>query len=332
MLNRILGILVLSVALGAGWFWLAYQQFLEQPLPLPAEGVVYQVQPGTNLKRLARELSEQGLLDHPDFLSWYARYTDQANKIKAGEYRLMPGLTSPALLDLLVSGKTTRYQLTLVEGWNFQQVRAAVAGDPVLENTLESLDDSEVMTRLDHAGEHPEGQFFPDTYQFPRGTTDVALLRRAYQRMQDVLTAEWQQRDEDLPLENAYQALILASVIEKETGAPEERAQIAGVFVRRLRKGMRLQTDPTVIYGLGDDFDGNLRRRDLTQDNPYNSYTRKGLPPTPICMPGREAIHAALHPAPGDALYFVAKGDGTHHFSATLEKHNAAVRKHQLKR
>jgi len=332
MLNRLLGILVLSVALGAGWFWLAYQQFLEQPLSLSAEGVVYQVKPGTSLKQLAHDLSAQGLIEQPDFLSWYARYTGQANKIKAGEYRLAPGLTPPALLDLLVSGKTTRYQLTLVEGWNFQQVRAAVAGDPVLIKTLEGLADGEVMARLGHAGEHHEGRFFPDTYQFPRGTTDLSLLRRAYQRMEKVLAEEWQQREKGLPLENAYQALILASVIEKETGAPEERAQIAGVFMRRLRKGMRLQTDPTVIYGLGDGFDGNLRRRDLKQDTPYNSYTRKGLPPTPICMPGREAIHAALHPAPGDALYFVAKGDGTHQFSATLQQHNAAVRKHQLKR
>lgn len=332
MLNRLLGILVLSVALGAGWFWLAYQQFLEQPLSLSPEGMVYQVKPGTSLKQLAHDLSAQGLIEQPDFLSWYARYTGQANKIKAGEYRLAPGLTPPALLDLLVSGKTTRYQLTLVEGWNFQQVRTAVAGDPVLIKTLEGLADGEVMARLGHAGEHPEGRFFPDTYQFPRGTTDLSLLRRAYQRMEKVLAEEWQQREKGLPLENAYQALILASVIEKETGAPEERAQIAGVFMRRLRKGMRLQTDPTVIYGLGDGFDGNLRRRDLKQDTPYNSYTRKGLPPTPICMPGREAIHAALHPAPGDALYFVAKGDGTHQFSATLQQHNAAVRKHQLKR
>lgn len=332
MLNRILGILVLTTALGVGWFWLAYQQFLQQPLHLPAEGAVYQVEPGTHLNALAHDLARQGLLTHPRYLSWYARYTGQANRIKAGEYRLMPGLTAPALLDLLVSGQTTRYQLTLVEGWNFQQVRAAIAGDPVLVKTLDSLTDREVMARLGHADEHPEGRFFPDTYQFPRGTSDLAFLQRAYQRMQDVLAAEWRQRETDLPLEDAYQALTLASVIEKETGAPEERAQIAGVFVRRLRKGMRLQTDPTVIYGLGEDFDGNLRRRDLTTDTPYNSYTRKGLPPTPICMPGREAIHAALHPAPGETLYFVAKGNGTHQFSATLEQHNAAVRKYQLKR
>ncbi len=332
MIHRLLGILILVVALGAGWFWLAYQQFLEQPLAVPATGMRYQVTPGTSLRQLADDLAEKGVLEHPEYLRWYARYSGQASRIKAGEYQLEPGITAPALLNLLVSGRTTRYQLTLVEGWNFRQVRSAIAADPVLEKTLTGLSDAELMSRLGHPGEHPEGRFFPDTYHYPRGTTDAEFLARAYRRMQRVLEEEWAGREEGLPLDDPYQALILASVIEKETGAPDERAQIAGVFIRRLRKGMRLQTDPTVIYGLGEDFDGNLRRRDLRQDTPYNSYTRKGLPPTPICMPGREAIHAALHPAAGDALYFVARGDGTHVFSATLKQHNAAVRKYQLKR
>lgn len=332
MLHRILGILIISLALAVGWFWQAYQQFIVSPLAIPADGLVYEVAAGSNLRRVAGELNELGVLPEPRYLVWYARYTGQASRLKAGEFKLEPGLTPPSLLALLVSGQTLSHKLTLLEGWNFRQVRAALAEHPVLIQTLNEVSDEELMARLGYAGEHPEGRFFPDTYQFPRGTTDLAFLRRAYSRMQDVLAQAWLEREQGLPLDTAYEALTLASVIEKETGAEEERPEIAGVFVRRLRKDMKLQTDPTVIYGLGEAFDGNLRRRDLRQDTPYNSYTRKGLPPTPICMPGKEAIVAALHPASGDALYFVARGDGTHAFSATLAEHNAAVRKYQLKR
>jgi UPF0755 protein len=222
--------------------------------------------------------------------------------------------------------------LTLVEGWNFREVLEAVREHPVIVDTLPAeATASDVMALLGHPDEHPEGRFFPDTYLFPRDTTDVQFLMRAFERMETILEDEWEQRAAELPLKDPYEALILASIIEKETGRADERTEIAGVFIRRLRKGMLLQTDPTVIYGLGDSFDGNLRRRDLEADNPYNTYRRAGLTPTPIAMPGRDAIHAALHPADGDALYFVAKGDGSHQFSATLGEHNRAVRRYQLK-
>lgn len=331
MLHRVLGILLMTAALAVGWFWQDYRGFLDTPMKLPEQGLVYLFEPGSSAGQLASGLAAQGVLDKPLYLRLYARQSGQAAELRAGEYRLQPGLTPRGLLALLVSGQTVQHPLTLVEGWNFREVRQALAADPVLVHTIGDLDDQAVMALLGHPGQHPEGRFFPDTYRFPRGTTDVEFLRRAYSRMQQVLDAAWAQRADGLPLDNPEQALVLASIVEKETGVPEERAEIAGVFVRRLQRGMRLQTDPTVIYGLGEGFDGDLRRRDLTRDTPYNTYTRRGLPPTPICMPGRAAIEAALHPADGTALYFVARGDGSHQFSATLEEHNAAVRRYQLK-
>jgi len=219
-----------------------------------------------------------------------------------------------------------------VEGWNFKQMRVAIAGQQALEQTLVELSDQEIMQRLGYADEHPEGRFLPDTYHFPKGTTDLAFLKRAYQAMQGLLDAEWEQRDPGLPLNSPYEALILASIVEKETGLASERPEIAGVFVRRLKKGMKLQTDPTIIYGMGESYKGNIRRRDLKQDTPYNTYLHKGLTPTPISMPGADALHAVLHPKEGKSLYFVAKGEGSHQFSKTLVEHNRAVRKYQLKR
>ena len=331
-MQRLIGILVLVAALTAGWYWMDYQNFLRTPLTVPAEGLVVQVERGSNLRRLARRLQQQGVLRSADLLYWHARWQELANRIRAGEYRVPPGTTPDGLLRILVSGRTVEYPLTLVEGWTFRQVRAALARDPVLEKTLEGKSDAEVMALLGHPDEHPEGRFFPDTYRFPRGTTDLDLLRRAYRRMQQVLAEEWAQRSPDIAVKTPYEALILASIVEKETGVAEERPLIAGVFTRRLERGMKLQTDPTVIYGMGERYDGNIRRRDLREDTPYNTYVHAGLPPTPICMPGREAIHAVLHPAEGRALYFVARGDGRHVFSETLKQHNAAVRKYQLKR
>jgi UPF0755 protein len=224
------------------------------------------------------------------------------------------------------------YSFTLVEGWTFQQVLEAVREQEALQGTFENLTAEAIMERLGHPGEHPEGRFLADTYHFPRGTTDLALLQRAYGAMQEFLQQEWDRRAADLPFKTPYEALILASIVEKETAVAEERPQIAGVFIRRLRKGMKLQTDPTVIYGMGERFDGNIRRRDLSENTPYNTYVHRGLTPTPISMPGRDAIRAVLHPADGKSLYFVAKGDGSHYFSATLQEHNKAVRKYQLKR
>ena len=245
---------------------------------------------------------------------------------------MTPSLKPDDLLALLVSGKSVGYSLTLVEGWNIRQVRAAVAGHEALKQTLEGVDDVQLMELLGLPGEHPEGRFFPDTYRFTRGMRDLDFLRRAQRKMDRELAAAWAEKSEDAPLKSPYEALILASIVEKETGQADERPRIAGVFARRLRKGMKLQTDPTVIYGMGERFDGNIRRRDLREDTPYNTYVHAGLPPTPIAMPGREALLAAVNPAPGKAIYFVAKGDGSHAFSATLAEHNAAVRKYQLKR
>jgi UPF0755 protein len=231
-----------------------------------------------------------------------------------------------------VSGKTTLHELRLIEGWNFRQIMSAVNANPYLLHTLKEADEALVMKAIGKETINPEGRFFPDTYQFPKNTSDRAFLSRAFAAMENTLSQEWEQRAEGLPYAIPTDALIMASIVEKETGIETERPQVAGVFVRRLLLDMKLQTDPTVIYGLGASFDGNLTRENLLNDTPYNSYTRKGLPPTPICMPGRAAIHAALHPADGKALFFVARKDGTHQFSDTLEQHNHAVREFQLKK
>jgi len=330
---RWLMVLLLLGAGAMGWLWSSYQQFLQSPLQLPPDGLVVDVAPGTSLRAVARRLQQQGTLDNAAYLYWFARSKNLAHRIKAGEYLASPGLTPAGLLDLLVSGKTILHTLTLLEGWNFKQVMAAVAANEVLRHELQGLDAEQVMQRIGYPGVHPEGRFFPETYAFPRNTTDIEFLRRAFHKMQQELEAAWQERAVDrVAVTSPDEALILASIIEKETGAPQERPEISGVFSRRLLRGMKLQTDPTVIYGMGDRFDGNLRRADLQEDTPYNTYVHRGLPPTPICMPGRAAIRAALNPETGTTLYFVAKGDGTHAFSATLQEHNAAVRKYQLKR
>ena len=332
-LLKTLLLLLLLVGAAGGWLAWEYKTFTETPLTL-SEPLLLEVKPGSSVTAIAHDLRGHGLLEEPRYFTLLARLTDQGRKIKAGEFRLEPGLTPPELLALLVAGRSVEYSITLVEGWSFRQTLAAIRADPLLTHTLEGVDDAEIMKRLGHPGEHPEGRFFPDTYRFPRGESDLKLLKRAYDRMADVLAEEWAKKEEGLPLKSPYEALTLASIVEKETGQAAERPEIAGVFIRRLRKGMLLQTDPTVIYGMGEKFDGNIRRKDLRTDTPYNTYTRKGLPPTPIAMAGREAIHAALHPADGKTLYFVAKGDGSgaHYFSKTLKEHNRAVRKYQLKR
>lgn len=331
-LFHLLGALLLVASLVAGWFGFGYQSFVNAPLHVAEEGALIEVRPGASLTAVARQLEDAGHISSARYFVWMARLSDSAHQIRVGEYRLEPGMTARQLLQAMVEGRVQLYALTLVEGWNFRQMMDAVRSSPHLSQTLSGLTDGEIMGRLGYADEHPEGRFFPDTYHFPRGLSDIEFLRRAYRQMSDVLAYEWERRSEGLPLSTPDEALTLASIIEKETGQASERAAIAGVFVRRLQKRMRLQTDPTVIYGMGLDFDGNLRRRDLLADGPYNSYTRHGLPPTPIAMPGRDSIHAALHPAPGEALYFVGRGDGTHQFSATLEEHNRAVQFYQLKR
>ena len=335
--TRILVAAVVLVMLGAtgvaAWLWNDYRHFVSEPINLPERGTQYRVRAGTTLRQVAAELAGRGILREPLYLRLLGRERGDANRIKAGDYALEHGMTPNDVIDLFVSGAVIEYSLTLVEGWTFRQALEAVRRHERIVHTLDDdIDDAEVMAAIGAPDVHPEGRFFPDTYRFPGGTTDVDFLRRAYERMSGILAEEWAARSEGLPLESAEEALILASIVEKETGLPEERAEVAGVFVRRLRKGMLLQTDPTVIYGMGASFDGNIRRRDLKKDTPYNTYTRSGLTPTPICLPGRDAIHAALHPADGDALYFVATGDGGHKFSATLAEHNRAVRRYQLKR
>lgn len=304
---------------------------LEQPLVLTEERLL-EVPAGATPGGLLNRLQDDGLLHKSFWLRLYWRFNLSEQGLRSGEYRLAPGMSAAELLDLWQHGEVVQYNLTLVEGWSFRQVRAALARADKLEQSLAGISDAELMARLGQPEAHPEGRFFPDTYSYVRGMSDFELLRQAYGRLQQVLAEEWAERSPNLPYKTPYQALIMASIIEKETGVPRERGQIAGVFVRRLEQGMLLQTDPTVIYGLGERYNGKLGRAELLAANPYNTYVQPGLPPTPIALPGREAIHAALHPADGRELYFVARGDGSHVFSETLEAHNQAVREYQLKR
>ncbi len=273
----------------------------------------------------------QKIIDDPWLFILLAKVKGVETRVRAGEYEIKVEMTPEELLEKFIQGSAIQYSLTVIEGWSFHQMLTAIEDDPVIEYTLGDKTDEEIMGLLGYPDQHPEGLFFPDTYRFPKGTSDVDFLRRAYHVMQKHLTREWNQRASGLPLQSSYDALILASIIEKETGAGFERPLISGVFIQRLKKNMRLQTDPTIIYGLGENFDGDIRFRDLKKDTPYNTYLHAGLTPTPIALPGLEAIRAALHPAKTEALYFVSKGDGTHQFSATLEEHNAAVKRYQLK-
>ncbi len=307
-----------------------YQAFLDTPLALPESTIDFAVPRGASMKRVAESLAAKDLLTSSLYLQIHARLQGLAPRIKAGEYRFTSGITPRQLLDKLVAGRVIQYNLTVLEGWTFRQLLEAMANHEKLEFTLNGLSDAEIMAQLGQPGKHPEGQFFPDTYHFPAGATDVDFLKRAAKKLDQQLAQAWAQRSSGLPLKTPYEALILASIIEKETAVPEEYPQVAGVFIRRLEKGMRLQADPTIIYGMGADFDGNIRRSDLRADTPYNTYVHNGLPPTPIALPGAGAIAAAVNPAPGDALYFVATGNGRHVFSRTLREHNRAVRKYQL--
>jgi len=325
----VLATLILIAAAMAGSLWVQFQAFVQTPLTIPGDRLVFQVERGTGLREVAQQLVNAKVLNDPYAFLVLAVHGRKVGQLKSGEYEVRAGMTPPQLLDLLTSGKVMHYSLTLVEGWTFRQVLAAMAAHPAITGDLLGLSGEEIMALIGRPGEHPEGRLFPDTYRFPRGTASIDLVKRAYSRMEEVMTEEWGRRAEGSPLQTPYEALILASIVEKETGLAAERAEIAGVFVRRLRQGMKLQTDPAVIYGLGAAFDGNLRRADLTADTPYNTYVRAGLPPTPIASPGRGAIRAVLHPAAGDSLYFVAKGDGSHAFSTTLEEHNQAVRYYQ---
>lgn len=320
-----LAIVVLAGAT-VGYGWSRYQHFLQTPLEIPAAGELFEVQPGSGGADIVRQLSEAGYT-RPGW-EWKLLMRLEPAVYRAGEYRLQSGLKPQTLLGLLVSGKVVTYRFTLVEGWAFRQLAQALLADPDLRHELDLTDSSQwTPSRLFPDMQHPEGWFLPETYQFIRGDSDRDILLRAHAAMQSALSEAWEKRDTGLPLDSPYELLILASIIEKETALDEERGQIAGVFVRRLHKRMRLQTDPTVIYGMGAAYDGDIRRKDLRTDTPYNTYTRHGLPPTPIAMPGRASLLAAASPEAGETLYFVADGKGGHTFSKTLAEHQAAVNK-----
>ncbi|MDM0057590.1 endolytic transglycosylase MltG [Variovorax fucosicus] len=322
-------LLVSLTVLGAGAFGLWW---VNQPLKLPAPNVDLSIEPGSTPRAIAQAVAETGTAVEPQLLYWWFRFSGQDRQIRAGSYELERGITPRTLLNVLVRGEEATRSLVLVEGWNIRQVRAALAKADQLKPETVGLSDQALMEKLGRSGQHPEGRFFPDTYTYSKNSTDLALLQRAMRAMDRKLEAAWAARASDLPLKSADEALILASIVEKETGKASDRAQIASVFANRLRVGMPLQTDPTVIYGLGARFDGNLRKKDLQTDTPWNTYTRSGLPPTPIAMPGKAALLAAVQPAQGKALYFVSRGDGTSQFSNSLDEHNAAVNRYQRNR
>lgn len=325
MIKRAFLLLILA-ALSVGG-WLAY--FMSTPLVLPVTPFEFSVKSGSSMKGVAQQLADAGLIKHPFAFTLAARLTGKGSAIKAGNYALEGAITPWKLLQKLTKGDLTQTQVQFIEGWNFKQVRQTLDRIPNLQHDTRGLSDAEIMAKLGFPEQHPEGRFFPDTYFFSSGMSDLAILKRAHTLMQTQLEKVWSKRAAKLPYATMEEALILASIVEKETGQAAERPMIAGVFANRLRVGMLLQTDPTVIYGLGERFDGNLRKHDLQTDTPYNTYTRAGLPPTPIAMPGLEALRAAVNPAPTKALYFVARGNGAHQFSSTLAEHNQAVNKYQ---
>ena len=326
--TRLLGLVFILVLLAAGgaWWWLNEPMTLK--LPQGAQVLDLEIEPGTSANTVAGVVTDSGVALPTALLQQWFRWSGQARQIKAGSYEITPGTTPRTLLSMLVRGDQALRHVTLVEGWNFSQVRAALQKAEQLAPESAGLSPEMIMEKLGRPGVHPEGRFFPDTYTYAKGASDLAVLQRAARAMDKRIDAAWAMRSPDTPLKTVNEALILASIVEKETGKPADRGQIAGVFVNRLRIGMLLQTDPSVIYGLGDRFSGNLRKRDLQTDTPYNTYTRAGLPPTPIAMPGRAAMLAAVQPAPTPALYFVARGDGTSQFSASLDEHNRAVNKY----
>ena len=328
----------LIVAAGIGLAIIAYVasnifQSVHEPVMFD-EALTIDFKPGSSIRTLSNQLQDHDLLEHPDYLLIWGRLSGKATRLQAGEYVFAPGQSIAELIDDMVNGRVRQYSLTLVEGWTFREFLQALAQHDAVDHTLKDVAYEDVMTTLGYADQHPEGRFYPDTYFIHKNTRDIDLLKRAYQQMEMHLNALWSGRDDDLPFKTPYEALIMASIVEKESAVAAERPVIAGVFINRLRKGMRLQTDPTVIYGIGEAYDGDIRFRDLRKDTPYNTYTRKGLPPTPIAMPGIGALEAVMHPADTGYLYFVATGDGSgqHVFSTNLEDHEKAVDKYQRKR
>lgn len=327
-MQRLIGLLLMLASLLAGWLWMDYHAAVETPLHLNRTEVI-EIARGEGVAAIARKLQSRGITAHPYWFQFLAWSSGEHRRIKYGEYEILPNSSLRELLAKLVAGKVLQHPITLIEGRTFAEFLAELGKHPALEHNLAGLSAGQIMARLDTPGMAPEGRFFPDTYYVTRGTGELEVLRRAQHRMREVLEREWPERAAGLPYQTVEEALAAASIVEKETARPDERPLVAGVIVRRLARGMRLQMDPTVIYGLGGAFAGNLHKSDLGRDSPYNSYTRNGLPPTPIAMPGLSSIRATLHPDHGGSLYFVARGDGSHVFSTTLEEHNRAVEQFQ---
>lgn len=326
-LLRLIGLPLAAALVFLGW--MGY--FATQPLALQASPLDFTVKAGSTLRSASRQIEEAGVAMPAWQFTLLGRALGKAAEIKAGSYQVAEGVTPLTLLEKLTRGDVTQAEIVLLEGWTFRQMRAALDAHAHVRHDTAGLTERQIMEKLGAEGT-AEGRFFPDTYLFAKGSSDLEVLKRSYRQMEKLLLTEWERRQANLPYASPYEALIMASIVEKETGQSQDRAQIASVFINRLKKGMLLQTDPTVIYGLGERFDGNLRKRDLQTDGPYNTYTRTGLPPTPIAMPGLASIQATLHPARTDAYYFVARGDGSSQFSRTLEEHNRAVAKYQLRK
>lgn len=331
MLKAIKRFLILAILGAVGLAaWITW--FAISPVKLTGPSVEFSIRPGSGSRTATRQIVEAGVAMPAWQFNLMTRAIGNDAGIKAGSYEVSEGVTPWQILGKITRGEFSMSEVTFIEGWTFLQMRSALQSHPALTHETSGLSDEQIMARLGSAGQHPEGWFFPDTYLFPKGESDISVLERAHQAMQKQLQSTWQQRAPGTPLRSPYEALILASIVEKETGRREDRGLVAAVFLNRLRTGMRLQTDPTVIYGLGTKFNGNLRKRDLETDHPFNSYTRDGLPPRPISMPGLESLKAVMNPASADVLYFVSKGDGSSAFSRTLDEHNRAVQKFQLKR
>jgi UPF0755 protein len=317
-------VVIVSVAAAGGFSWWA-----KQPITTKEPGIDFTVAPGSGAGAAAQQIASAGVPVNPYMFAFLARATGKSGRIKAGSYELKPNTTPRALLTQLVRGEFAQESVTVIEGWTFRQMRQALAGAKSLKHDTANLSDKELMAKIAPQYKAPEGLFFPDTYLFAKGSSDLHIYKQAHQMMLDRLNAAWGKRDPNLPYANPYEALIMASIVEKETGQKNERAMIAAVFVNRLKVGMLLQTDPTVIYGMGEKYEGNIRKKDLEANNPYNTYVRAGLPPTPIALPGVQSLNAALAPAKSDALYFVSRGDGTSQFSGNLNDHNRAVNRYQ---
>lgn len=315
---------IVSLAAASGFSWWAKHALTDSTTPIE-----FSINPGSGAGASAQQMVAAGVPVNPMLFALLARMTGQAGRIKAGSYELKPGATPRSLLTQLVRGEFAQEALTIIEGWSFRQMRQAISSHARLKHDTIKLTDAELMAKLGSEYKDPEGLFFPDTYLFAKGSSEIEIYKRAHQAMLDHLNEAWERRNKDLPYKTPYEALIMASIVEKETGQKSERTMIAGVFVNRLRTGMLLQTDPTVIYGMGESFVGQIRKKDLLTDTPYNTYTRSGLPPTPISLPGLQSLHAALSPAETPALYFVSRGDGTSQFSNNLPDHNRAVNRYQ---